>query len=90
MVLRVARIIQPTPDQQALAKGAQKPQLQLTDGWYAVRAIVDAPMAGLIQTRQICVGKILENGALECLLLIYLLSWMKAQFLVKALWKVTP
>ena len=60
MVLRVARIIQPDPDQQSLAMGSQKPQLQLTDGWYGIKAVVDPPLASLIRRKQICEGEVSE------------------------------
>ncbi|KAK9866744.1 hypothetical protein WJX84_001260 [Apatococcus fuscideae] len=56
MVLRVARILLPPPDQQSAAQGPQKPQLQLTDGWYGVRANLDAPLTGLVQSGHISVG----------------------------------
>ncbi len=61
MVLRVARIIAPPADQQPPGGGPQKAQLQLTDGWYAIRALVDTPLAALIQQSKICVGECLQH-----------------------------
>ena len=60
MVLRVARIHMPTSAQQSTAKGPQKPQLQLTDGWYGVRAQLDVPLAAMVHRGQIAVGTHLQ------------------------------
>lgn len=44
-----------------------KPELELTDGWYRLRAEVDAPLARAIRRGLICVGrKIAMAGARVC------------------------
>ncbi|KAG8228006.1 hypothetical protein J437_LFUL007979 [Ladona fulva] len=43
---------------------SSSPKLELTDGWYAIRGIIDADMAALIQKGKLSVGtKIITSGA---------------------------
>lgn len=45
------------------------PELEVTDGWYRMRAEVDAPMARAVRRGIVCVGrKIGVAGARVCIL----------------------
>ena len=42
---------------EAASSAGQQAQVQLTDGWYGVRAILDVPLTHLVQTGALQVGE---------------------------------
>lgn len=63
--------------QQAVQSGGKQAQIQLTDGWYGVKAILDHPLTSLVQTGNLKLGVCLAAAfsitscafVLSCLLL---------------------
>ena len=42
--------------QQAIKSAGSQAQVQLTDGWYGVRAVLDQPLTGLLQAGNLKLG----------------------------------
>lgn len=43
--------------QQAIKSAGSQAQVQLTDGWYGVKAVLDQPLTGLLQAGNLKLGR---------------------------------
>ena len=57
MVLRISSVWDPDKSLGAAAAAPRRPRLEVTDGWYSVRAAVDPPLAALVRQGRLRPGK---------------------------------